>query len=247
MRAVNLVPADQRRGAGGAAGRAGGVAYVVVGLLVVLVAMGVIYAVATRQVADRKSKVATVSAQADAVQVQAQALQPYVAFATISQQRRQAVVLLANARFDWSGAMDQIARALPANVTLTSLSGGSSGVSATAAGLPGAGPSFTFAACGTSHPNVAQTLVALRKIAGVLNVSLSASQKTGTTSGTGASTGAASSSGGGGAGGCRSVSFNGVVTFAASFTVGTPASLAQHGPVPASAHGAGSTSTAVVR
>ena len=42
MRAVNLIPAEQRRGAGGLAGRTGGVVYVVLGMLVVLVALGVV-------------------------------------------------------------------------------------------------------------------------------------------------------------------------------------------------------------
>ena len=42
MRAVNLIPADERRGAGGIAGRSGGVVYVLVGGLAVLVALGVV-------------------------------------------------------------------------------------------------------------------------------------------------------------------------------------------------------------
>jgi Tfp pilus assembly protein PilN len=241
MKAVNLIPADQRRGAGGVAGRAGGVAYVMVGVLVVLVGMAVMYAVATKQVADRKGKIATTSAQADAAQAQAQALQPYVTFASLSQQRRAAVVSLAGARFNWSGAMDQIARALPADVTLSSLAGGTSGASGSST-TPGSGPSFAFAGCATSHPNVADTLVKLRKIAGVADVALSASQKAAAAAG--GATGTSPSPGGSA---CRFVSFHGVVTFASTFTVGASASAPQNGPVPAAASAVGTTATAVAR
>ena len=41
VKAVNLIPPDQRRGAGGLAGRTGGIVYVVVGGLAVIVALGV--------------------------------------------------------------------------------------------------------------------------------------------------------------------------------------------------------------
>jgi Tfp pilus assembly protein PilN len=239
MRAVNLIPSEQRRGAGGVAGRAGGVAYVLIGTLVALVIMAVVYAVATKQAADSKSKIATVSAQADVAQAQANSLQPYVQFATLSQQRKQSVASIADARFNWSGAMDQIARALPADVTLTSLTG-TSGTTASAApasaSTPSAagGPSFDFNGCATSHPDVALALVNLRKIEGVTGVTLSSSQKTAATTGapstTSGATGAASS---GGSAGCPRVSFHGIVTYSARYTVGAPAITAGNGPVPA--------------
>jgi hypothetical protein len=67
MKAVNLIPADQRRGAGGAAGRAGGAVYVLLGGLAVLVILSVVYAISASQVSDRQSKLNHVSAQADVV------------------------------------------------------------------------------------------------------------------------------------------------------------------------------------
>ena len=211
MKAVNLIPADQRKGAGGAAGRAGGVVYVIVGGLVALVLMSALYAVSSSQVSDRKSKLANVSAQASVVQSEATALQPYVSFASLRQTRQQAIASIAGSRFDWSGAMDQIARSLPNDVTLSGLTGAppantpvptpapapstSTSTSATppATSAPTApvatGPSVALTGCASTHSEVARVLVDLQRIVGVTSVSLASSQKG---SGAGAGTGATS-------------------------------------------------------
>ena len=78
MKAVNLIPTEQRRGAGGLAGRSGGIVYVVVGTLAVIVALGVVYASAVKSVADRKGQLTAVTAQVAQVQQQAAALSPFV-------------------------------------------------------------------------------------------------------------------------------------------------------------------------
>ena len=179
MKAVNLIPADQRKGAGGAAGRAGGAVYVVVGALAVLVVMSVLYAVSANQASDRRSKLASVTAQADVAQTQAAALQPYVSFAAIRQQRQQAVASIAASRFDWAAAMDQIARALPNDVTLSALTGAPPAVTATGAtaAASAGGPSVTLTGCAAGHTQVASVLVALRAIQGVTGVSLATSTR----------------------------------------------------------------------
>jgi Tfp pilus assembly protein PilN len=183
MKAVNLIPADQRRGAGGTAGRAGGVVYVIVGGLVVLVLMSVLFAVSSSQVNDRRSKLANVTAQGDVVQSQAVALTPYVSFQTLRQTRQQAIATIAGSRFDWSAAMDQIARSLPSDVTLSALTGAppaSAGAAATPPAAPAAGgPSIALTGCATTHSEVAGVLVDLQRIEGVTAVSLASSQKAG--------------------------------------------------------------------
>lgn len=175
MKAVNLIPADQRRGAGGTAGRAGGAVYVLVGAMVVLVLMSVLYAVSSSQVSDRQGKLTNVTAQGNVVQSQATALQPYVTFAAIRQTRQQAIATLAAARFDWSAAMDQIARALPTDVTLSAMTGAP--VAGSAAAPVVTGPSVALTGCATTHSEVAGVLVDLRRIVGVTSVSLATSQK----------------------------------------------------------------------
>ncbi len=136
MKAVNLIPVDQRRGAGGAAGRAGGAVYVLLGGLAVLVVMSVLYAVSASQVNDRQTKLARVTAEAGVAQTQASSLQPYVTFASIRQTREQAITSLANNRFDWAAAMDQIARSLPSDVTLSAMTGSPPATSAAAPTAP---------------------------------------------------------------------------------------------------------------
>jgi hypothetical protein len=137
MKSINLIPPEQRRGAGGIAGRTGGVAYVVLATLVVLVVVGVVYAVSVHDVAKRKTTLAEVTQEAGVVTAQVAALQPYVLFQTLSQSRIEDVASLAAERFDWPRAMAQVALALPANVTLNSLSGSATGGGGPAAALSG--------------------------------------------------------------------------------------------------------------
>jgi Tfp pilus assembly protein PilN len=219
MKAVNLIPADQRRGAGGTAGRAGGVVYVIVGGLVGLVLMSVLFAISSSQVNDRQSKLANVTTQANVVQSQATTLQPYVSFQTIRQTRQQAIAGIAGSRFDWSGAMDQIARSLPNDVTLSAVTGTpatntppaavapapTTSTSSTPAATPAApaatGPSVALSGCASTHSEVASVLVDLQRIVGVTSVSLGSSQK-----GTGAGAGSGNT-------GCPGATFTATVAY----------------------------------
>jgi Tfp pilus assembly protein PilN len=146
--------------------------------------MSVLYAVSAGQVSDRQSKLTRVNTQADVVQSQAGSLQPYVTFASLRQSREQAIAALAAGRFDWAASMDQIARALPNDVTLSALTGAPAG---TTPGAPGpatapataSGPSIALTGCASSHSEVANVLVALHRVVGVTSVSLATSQKQG--------------------------------------------------------------------
>jgi Tfp pilus assembly protein PilN len=212
MKAVNLIPADQRRGAGGAAGRAGGAVYVLLGGLAVLVILSVVYAISASQVSDRQSKLNHVSAQADVVQSQATALQPYVSFAAIRQSRQQAIATLAADRFDWAAAMDQIARALPNDVTLSAMTGGPPTATAAAPGVPApaaGGPSVALTGCATTHSEVANVLVSLQRIVGVTGVQLASSQKANGPTGATATT-------------CPGANFTATLVYSAASAASTP-------------------------
>jgi Tfp pilus assembly protein PilN len=152
LRAINLIPAEQRRGAGGIAGRTGGIVYVVLAALVALVVMGVIYAVTVHQVASRKTTLAQITQEGAAVEQQVASLQPYVSFQTLAEERIQGVASLAAQRFDWPLAMAQIALALPSNVTLTTLSGVAAG-GAPAAASGASGASGTTGTTGSTTPS----------------------------------------------------------------------------------------------
>jgi Tfp pilus assembly protein PilN len=215
VRAVNLIPADQRRGAGGIGGRSGGVAYVLTGGLAVVVLLGVVYALAVHNVASKKTQLATVTQQVAAVTSQAQSLEPYVSFAGVSASEVGQVDTLAKTRFDWPDAMRQLALALPVDVTFT-------GFSATAGSGPG-GPdgttdtSFNLSGCASTQGEIAQVLTNLASVPGVDTVTLSstAEQKRQRKSGKAAAKTAEPSSGGG----CPLVSFAIAVNYKSTYTV----------------------------
>jgi hypothetical protein len=149
MRAFNLIPADERGGASLNGGKSGGSAFVVLGLLGVLAIFALLYGQASRQISSQTDKIATLNAQAQAAQAQAQRLAPYVSFMTMHEQRVQAVDQLVDSRFDWAHAFHELGRVLPpGQVSLTSLTGtiGGSGGSTSAGADTAAGASSKAAA-----------------------------------------------------------------------------------------------------
>jgi Tfp pilus assembly protein PilN len=187
MRAVNLIPADLRRGGGaGAGGRTGGAVYVLVAALVGLVAMALAYGVTTHRITERKTQIATAVREAQVAEARAAALQPYVEVQTRRASRVALVQQLANKRFDWSIAMKHVAEVLPRDVMLSKLVGNIS-PGAAAGGAGGAGglrnaipvPALDLSGCTPSQPRTAAALDSLRKIPGVTVVSLGSSVKTG--------------------------------------------------------------------
>ncbi len=57
MKAVNLIPDEQRRGAGGSTGRSGGVAYAIVGVLAGLVGLFALYTMANNKIDSRHAEI----------------------------------------------------------------------------------------------------------------------------------------------------------------------------------------------
>jgi Tfp pilus assembly protein PilN len=234
MRAFNLIPADEREGAGGGTGKSGGAAFVVLGLLGVLAVFALLYGVARHQISSQRSEVAALTARAQLAQAQAARLAPYVSFAALHEQRVQAVDQLVDSRFDWAHAFHEIGRVLPKDASLSSLSGTigattgatpaaspakSAGSTSTAAAAgssvasatpPGSVPTFTLSGCATSQTEVALTLDRLRLIDGVSEVTLQSSTKP-----VGSSGGGGGGGGGGAAGGCsgNEATFAMLITF----------------------------------
>jgi Tfp pilus assembly protein PilN len=172
VRAVNLIPADQRRGAGGLAGRSGGIVYVLTGTLGLLVVLGAVYALAVHKVAQSNSQLASLTDQVTAVNAQADTLQPYVAFAGVSHTAVSQVMALAESRFNWPGAMRQLALALPADVTFTAFSADASSPADPTTGTPATGSTFNLSGCAATQREIANVLTSLATVPGVSNVSL---------------------------------------------------------------------------
>ena len=211
MRAVNLIPAEQRRGAGGLAGRSGGIVYVLTGGLAVLVVLGVVYALAVHTVADKKGDLAVITQQVNTVNDQAQALAPYVAFAAVSAGKVQEVTALAQGRFNWPGAMRQLALALPSDVTLTSFQATTGNGTVDASGAAGTGSMLD--GCASSQAEVANVLTNLASVPGVDSVALTNTSENSTPSARSKGSGMAVG------GNCPDVAWSLNVTYDAAYTV----------------------------
>jgi hypothetical protein len=199
VRAVNLIPLDQRGGAGPAAGASQGGAYAVPVLLAGAVILTLIYGTASHEISKYRAQVASLAVATQRAEANASQLTPYANFLKVREERQQAISTLAESRFDWAYAFQELGRVLPSDASILSLTGtvGSPGTTASAPGgakgpavsatPPGSVPTFALAGCATSQTEVAQTLDRLRLIDGVSQVSLQSSTKP-TSGGAGGST-----------------------------------------------------------
>ncbi len=207
MKAVNLIPSDERRGGSVGVGRSGGAAYIVLGALGVLAVLVLMFGMARHKVSDREAKLASINAQTQRAQEAATALTPYTTFVSLREQRMQAVEAVVDSRFDWAHAFHELGRVLPRETSISSIDGtvGARRTSATAgapaatatttpaapaatsATPPGSVPTMTLAGCASTQAEVALTLQRLRLMDGVSAVSLQSSAKSSSTGAGGAS------------------------------------------------------------
>ena len=187
MRAVNLVPAEARRGRGGGGGarpslpslNALGPAHLLVGVLVIAVVLVFMRVLADNNVNDRKATLAAVQSQVATEQAQAARLSQFSSFVQSAQAREAQVRQVAEERFPWQRTLDQISRVMPASTSLTSLSATTLATAATVGAAAGGGPSFTLAGCAdTPNQNgVATLLRRLQALSGVDNVGFQSSTR----------------------------------------------------------------------
>jgi Tfp pilus assembly protein PilN len=200
MRAVNLIPSDERRGAAVGAGRSGGAAYVVLGVVGVLAVFALLYGIARHKVSSQTTKLASINAQTQRAQQSAAQLTPYTSFMALREQRMQAVEQVVDSRFDWAHTFHELGRVLPRDASISSLVGSvggsegaasatptstpststtaaSAGAAPSSATPPGSVPTVTLDGCAKSQADVALTLQRLRLMDGVGAVSLQSSAK----------------------------------------------------------------------
>jgi Tfp pilus assembly protein PilN len=197
MKAVNLIPSEERRGGSVGIGRSGGAAYIVLGALGLLAVLVLLYGMARHQVSDRKGKLASITAQIQRAQAAATTLTPYTSFVALREQRMQAVEAVVDSRFDWAHAFHELGRVLPKDTSISSINGTVGGATATAsapattatttaasatsATPPGSVPTMTLGGCASTQAEVALTLQRLRLMDGVSAVSLQSSAKSNST------------------------------------------------------------------
>jgi Tfp pilus assembly protein PilN len=188
MKAINLLPPDSRTTPKAGATKAvavteepGGIgAFVLLGALAACVVALAAYVLTTNSVKDRHAQLDAVTAQAQTTAQRAAQLKPYADFQQMAETRIQTVKDLAASRFDWEQALRDISRAIPNDVTLTSLNGSiSSGANGGGSTVRGAidAPAVTLQGCTTGQKQVATLLSRLRAVDGVTRVTLTKSTK----------------------------------------------------------------------
>jgi Tfp pilus assembly protein PilN len=140
MRAVNLIPSDQRSGGSVGAGRSEGAAYAVLAVLVGIALLAFLYGKAHRDISSHRSEAAAISAKAARAQAEAGTLAPFTSFVQLREQRAQAVATLVDSRFDWAHAFHELGRVLTGNTSLSSLDASIASGAVTATPAPAAAP-----------------------------------------------------------------------------------------------------------
>jgi Tfp pilus assembly protein PilN len=185
MKAVNLLPPDQRGAAKATAVSVaqpgGNGAYAVLGALAIGVVAVAGYVLTSNTVKERQAQLDGLTAREQAAMAKVGDLKPYADFASLANSRVATVKDLAGRRFDWENALRDLSRVIPANVTLSSLNGtvstenGGTGGSALRSAINA--PAITIAGCTDTQRDVAKLMARLRTVDGVTRVSLSKSEK----------------------------------------------------------------------
>jgi Tfp pilus assembly protein PilN len=180
VRPVNLLPQDQRRPAGEGAGKG---AYIVCGVLALMLAMVAAYVLTSNNVTEHENQAAAVRVEADRLEAEVAAKANYTDFADIAQQRLTSVAGVAETRFDWERLMREVSRVMPEGswlqATDASVTGdpNSTTVAPTGAVAAPAGPYASFVGCTPDQSDVAQIMVRLRQLHRVEDVKLKESSQ----------------------------------------------------------------------
>jgi Tfp pilus assembly protein PilN len=213
MRAVNLIPADARRGGGGGPSLSSRLpTYLFLGVLVAAVALVTVYVLTNNTISKRQAQVTTLQGEVAQTQARSDSLSHFSQFSQLTQSRVSSVRQLAASRFDWHATLSQLADVIPANTSLGTLNGTASqpaaaGAATTTSAPTSSGTSIELSGCTGSQTDVARLMSRLRLVDGVSDVTLSSSQKQG--GGQSASSGSTSAVSGSGAGSGQGCGANG--------------------------------------
>jgi Tfp pilus assembly protein PilN len=179
MKRINLLPPGERD----KASREQGLAYALLGLVVLVVALGAVYLMLNRQVATKQDRVNDLQAQIQQVDSQVQALK----WAEVLQTQRTSMMTTAAqiyaARVDWSNILEELSLVIPDQVVLTDLTaqvpakmqptvGGASSSAASAGATQSTGADITLAGRADNHVSVAGFMTRLGLLPQLTNVQL---------------------------------------------------------------------------
>jgi Tfp pilus assembly protein PilN len=182
MKAVNLIPSDQRRAT--PSGNASGGAYAVLGVLAVLLVMAVAYVMTTNSVNDKESQAEAARQEAIAAEGKTKQLGSFTDFASIKDQRLAAVTAAAQTRFDWERFMRELSRVMPEGSWISSTSASVTGegvgtetAAASADPLAVPTPKANLVGCTPRQSEVARMMVRLEQMYRVTDVTLNESSQ----------------------------------------------------------------------
>ena len=182
MKAVNLIPTEQRRAQ--ATGKRPGSSYVLIGVLATLLIMVAAYVFTSNNVTKRQNDAAVAKADADRYEAQAAQRKDFTNFAQIKQMRLASVNTIASTRFDWERLMRELSRVIPsgswlqttdASVTGTVAGAESTSSTSTTAAVPQ--PEANLVGCTPDQSDVARMMVRMRQLHRVSDVELNESAK----------------------------------------------------------------------
>jgi Tfp pilus assembly protein PilN len=189
MRAVNLIPPDERRG-DSAPLRTGSMVYVLIAGLALLLLGIVAVALTSKQISDRKADKANLQQELTQVSARAQSLNAFVQFRQVQESRASTIASLADSRFDWQRVMNELSLVLPSDIQLSSVTGtvspdvqlSGSGSSSSAGGESNLrdsidGPALSIVGCAPSQDAVAGFVSSLEDIDGVTRVGVASSKR----------------------------------------------------------------------
>lgn len=234
MKAVNLIPAEERRAVRGqGAGPSlptrlllGGLGAAVLGVTVLVLV--------SNQINSKQDELAKLQTKQSNAVAATEALRPYGEFVSLQQARYTTVKGIASSRFNWERVVRQLSRVVPPKVWIMDFkgtvskdtaSGGASGGGGGGGGsLRGsiAGPAVELKGCAPTQSESARLMTRLRNIDGVESVVMT---KSGSASdeqtGGGAAAPAPSSPTPGDSGGCPKLEFEMIVAFRAGGALAT--------------------------
>jgi Tfp pilus assembly protein PilN len=169
VKPVNLLPPQYRSAQ--ASGARNGSAYVVVGVLALLLLLALPWTLTGNEINSSRSQLATVNAEVATLEQKIAGESAFASFRAVKETRLASVSALASGRFDWERVMRELALLMPRrswllNVTATTVDPNAA-TPAAGTGPPAAGslnPQIKVVGCAVRQREVADLLVRLRKI-----------------------------------------------------------------------------------
>jgi Tfp pilus assembly protein PilN len=188
VRPINLIPAEQRRGAARGPGARSSIAvYIVLGALgaAVLCMLGLV--LTSNQINGKKDDLAKIQSDSQREKQVADALRPYGQFADLQRARMTQINTLAGSRYNWERPLRQLSKAIPRNVWLlvvtatenptVQVEDGGAGGDISTLREKDPSPAFALSGCTYSQHAVARMMTRMRNLDDVTAVHLAKSAR----------------------------------------------------------------------